>query len=140
MSRIWFTSDLHFGHNREFIYGPRGFQTVWDMDRTIVENWNRMVEPEDDVYVLGDLMLGDSEYGRGMITQLKGNIHIILGNIITAISCSVQTVIVILSVTVLVNAVPFCCIILKPTLLCYITITFYMGLICFNVVLLIIFI
>ena len=80
MSRIWFTSDLHFGHNREFIYGPRGFQTVWDMDRTIVENWNRMVEPEDDVYVLGDLMLGDNEYGRSMIIQLKGNIHIILGN------------------------------------------------------------
>lgn len=80
MSRIWFTSDLHFGHNREFIYGPRGFQTVWDMDRTVVENWNRVVEPEDDVYVLGDLMLGDNEYGRSMIAQLKGNIHIILGN------------------------------------------------------------
>lgn len=80
MSRIWFTSDLHFGHNKEFLYGPRGFNNAWEMSEKIVENWNKVVAPEDDVYVLGDLMLGDNEYGRKMICQLKGNLHIILGN------------------------------------------------------------
>lgn len=80
MGKIWLTSDLHFCHDREFIYGPRGFKNVFDMNDTIVENWNAVVEPDDDVYVLGDLMLNDNFLGSKLIKSLKGNIHIILGN------------------------------------------------------------
>lgn len=77
---IYFTSDLHFCHNREFLYKTRGFENVYDMNETIVKNWNSVVGPEDDVYVLGDLMLNNNEEGIRLIKQLKGNIHIILGN------------------------------------------------------------
>lgn len=77
---IWFTSDLHFGHDKPFIYEPRGFKNVHDMNAAIVSNWNAIVQPDDDVYVLGDLMLNDNEAGLKLIHQLKGNIHIILGN------------------------------------------------------------
>lgn len=80
MSKIWLTSDLHFGHDREFIWGPRGFKNVYEMNDAIIENWNNTVDTEDDVYVLGDLMLGDNEAGIKMIKQLKGKIHVILGN------------------------------------------------------------
>lgn len=80
MSKIWMTSDLHFGHDREFIWGPRGFKNVQEMNEAIVKNWNAVVAPEDKVYVLGDLMLGDNEAGIKMIKQLKGTIHVILGN------------------------------------------------------------
>lgn len=80
MSKIWLTSDLHFGHDREFIWGPRGFKNVHEMNEAIIKNWNAVVAPEDEVYVLGDLMLGDNEAGIKMIKQLKGTIHIILGN------------------------------------------------------------
>lgn len=81
---IWFTSDLHFNHDKEFIWGPRGFQNIYEMNEAIIKNWNNVVEPEDDVYVLGDLMLGDAEAGIKLIKQLKGKIHIILGNHDTA--------------------------------------------------------
>jgi calcineurin-like phosphoesterase family protein len=84
MSKIWITSDLHFGHDREFIWGPRGFKNVYEMNDAIIKNWNAVIAPEDDIYVLGDLMLGDSEAGIKMIKQLKGKIHIILGNHDTA--------------------------------------------------------
>ena len=84
MSKIWVTSDLHFGHDREFIWGPRGFKNVYEMNETIIKNWNAVVNPEDEVYVLGDLMLGDNEAGIKMIKQLKGKIHVILGNHDTA--------------------------------------------------------
>ena len=50
------------------------------MNDAIIKNWNDTVDIEDDVYVLGDLMLGDNELGIKMIKQLKGKIHIILGN------------------------------------------------------------
>lgn len=77
---IYFTSDLHFCHDREFLYQPRGFKSVYEMNEAIVKNWNEIVQPEDDVYILGDLMLNDNETGLKLIKSLKGNIHIILGN------------------------------------------------------------
>lgn len=77
---IWFTSDLHFCHDREFIFKPRGFNTIWEMNDEIVRRWNEVVAPDDDVYVLGDLMLNDNDAGAKLIKSLKGNLHIILGN------------------------------------------------------------
>ena len=80
MSRVFFTSDTHFGHNREFLYQPRGFSSIWEHDKQIIENWNSIVQPDDEVYHLGDIMLGDNEYGISYLKQLKGQIHIIRGN------------------------------------------------------------
>lgn len=76
---IWITSDLHLNHDRPFIYQARGFDSVYDMNDTIIRNWNSVVSPDDDVYVLGDLMLNNNDAIK-IIKNLKGNIHIILGN------------------------------------------------------------
>ena len=78
---IYFTSDTHFNHDREFIYGPRGFKNITEADFTIVKNWNTIVEPNDDVYVLGDFFLGtDIAYIQDLLDILHGNIHLIRGN------------------------------------------------------------
>ena len=77
---VWVTSDLHLCHDKDFIWAPRGFKSVWEMNDTIIENWNKVVAPDDEVYVLGDLMLKDLETGRKLLSQLKGNIHVVLGN------------------------------------------------------------
>jgi calcineurin-like phosphoesterase family protein len=80
MSNIWATSDWHFGHDKSFLYSPRGFDNVYDMNEAIIKNYNSVVQPDDDVYVLGDLMLNDNEAGMRCIKSLKGNIHVIRGN------------------------------------------------------------
>ena len=80
MGRIFLTSDWHFGHDREFIWKPRGFNSVHEMNQALIERHNAVVQPDDDVYCLGDCMLGNNEVGLGFIKQLKGNIHIIRGN------------------------------------------------------------
>jgi calcineurin-like phosphoesterase family protein len=83
MGEIYFTSDLHFNHDKEFLYKPRGFESIGDMNRAVVENWNEVVTKDDLVYVLGDLMLGGNagtEDGIELLSQLNGEIHIILGN------------------------------------------------------------
>lgn len=80
MSRIFVTSDLHFGHDRGFLYEPRGFDNIEDHDETVIQNWNSVVEPEDEVYILGDLMLNDNEHGIECIKRLNGKLHIIYGN------------------------------------------------------------
>lgn len=49
------------------------------MNEDYVHKWNITVDNNDDVYVLGDLMLGDKS-NIEFIKRLKGRIHIVLGN------------------------------------------------------------
>lgn len=79
-NRVWVTSDWHFGHDREFIWKPRGFKSIWEMNEEIISRHNEVVNPDDDVYVLGDLMLGNDEIGLSYIKKLKGNLHVVRGN------------------------------------------------------------
>ena len=80
MGRIWVTSDLHFCHDRGFIYEPRGFSSVGEMNYAIVSKWNDVVQYDDDVYLLGDVMLNDNVEGLRLLNCLKGRIHIVVGN------------------------------------------------------------
>ena len=80
MNNIYFSSDTHFGHDRLFVFGERGFETIQEMNEAIVRNFNSVVDDDDDLYLLGDCVLGDLETGLAMLRQLKGRIHIILGN------------------------------------------------------------
>lgn len=50
------------------------------MNEAIVRNHNSVVALEDDVYVLGDLMLGDNEKGIECIRRMNGKLHIVYGN------------------------------------------------------------
>jgi calcineurin-like phosphoesterase family protein len=83
MGRIFLTSDLHFGHDREFVWKVRGYDSVQAMNLMQVQKWNETVEDDDDIYVLGDLMLGSTN-GIEFIKQLRGKLHIVLGNHDTA--------------------------------------------------------
>jgi calcineurin-like phosphoesterase family protein len=83
MGRIFLTSDLHMGHDREFVWKVRGYDSVQAMNLAQVQKWNETVKDEDDIYALGDLMLGDPD-NIEFIKQLKGRIHIVLGNHDTA--------------------------------------------------------
>ena len=78
--KIWFTSDFHFGHDKEFLYGPRGFINYLDHDKAIISNWNSLIDEDDEVFILGDLMLRDNHYGIQCFNQLKGIKYIIFGN------------------------------------------------------------
>ena len=80
MSRIWITSDTHFCHQKSFLWEPRGFKNEWEMNENIIKNWNNIIQPEDDVYHLGDVMLNNNEEGIKCLKSLKGKIHIIRGN------------------------------------------------------------
>ena len=80
MNEIFITSDLHFGHNKNFIYEPRGFNSIEEHDSILIENWNNIVSPSDKVFILGDLMLQDNEAGIKKINALNGEKHILFGN------------------------------------------------------------
>jgi calcineurin-like phosphoesterase family protein len=82
---IYLTSDLHFNHNREFIWKARGFTSVQEMNEEIIKRHNALVRPDDDVYILGDSSLGGGDEqilaaNKALIEQLNGKLHIIRGN------------------------------------------------------------
>ena len=77
---IFFTSDLHFCHDKDFIWRPRGFFGAEAMTRELVENYNLIVAPDDEVYILGDCIMSDMERGLYYMRKLNGKIHIICGN------------------------------------------------------------
>lgn len=80
MGRLFITSDFHFGHNKPFIYEKRGFKNVSEMNAEIIKRYNNVVKYDDEVYILGDCMLGDNVVGCNCLSQLQGNLHIIRGN------------------------------------------------------------
>lgn len=80
MSKVFITSDLHLGHDRSFIYEPRGFKSIEEHDEEIIKRWNSVIDAGTEVYCLGDLMLGNNNHGLECIKKLNGNIHVIRGN------------------------------------------------------------
>lgn len=77
---IWLTSDLHIGHDKDFVWGERGFSSVDEMNRTYIKRINSLVKKDDDLYILGDVIMGDSQYNINFIKQINCKVHIICGN------------------------------------------------------------
>ena len=79
--KIWFTSDLHFGHDKEFLWGPREFSSVDEMNETLIENINKKVKEDDYLYILGDFALCPIDEARYWISKINcQNITLIVGN------------------------------------------------------------
>lgn len=76
---VWFTSDQHFGHR--LVARHRGFNEDTDAhDQAIINNWRRLVRPDDIVWVLGDLTLHSPAPALSIIGSLPGRKHFITGN------------------------------------------------------------
>ena len=80
--RTWFTSDLHFGHKNIMKFCPhsRPYCSVEDMDGTMIDEWNKRVQPGDDVFFLGDFAFHKVTMVEKILSVLNGNIHMIYGN------------------------------------------------------------
>lgn len=77
---IWFTSDLHLGHEAVIKYCSRPFASVDEMNEAIIGNYNARVKPEDTVYILGDLTLAPIKTAGPLIQRLNGKKILVQGN------------------------------------------------------------
>ena len=79
--KVFVISDLHFDHENIIRFCNRPFSSAREMNRALVNNWNRRVSDGDRVYYMGDLT-----YGRGRrsidfwLSKLNGEIRFIRGN------------------------------------------------------------
>lgn len=83
--KTFITADPHFGHWGvcKFLRSDGSKLRPWDnpddMDEALIDNWNRVVGPNDKVYVLGDLAMRPKPVRRVM-PRLNGRKVLIKGN------------------------------------------------------------
>ena len=84
-SKIWISSDLHFGHKNivqgNHSWGYRPFKDVQDMDDSIINNINSVVGVNDIFLILGDFCFGNAKdvvsYRRRILCQ---DVRLMMGN------------------------------------------------------------
>ena len=77
---LFFTSDTHFGHENIIKFCNRPFANAKEMNETLINNWNRVVGPDDTIFHLGDFAFGGSYLWNNMLDRLNGHIHLVIGN------------------------------------------------------------
>jgi len=71
---IFFTSDEHYWHKNIIKFCERPFESVREMNETLVQNHNSIVNEGDTVFHLGDfVMSNDRKVAETIIASLKGN-------------------------------------------------------------------
>lgn len=76
----WFISDTHFGHANIIKYSKRPFKDVDEMNEMMIQEWNKLVKPEDEVYHNGDFAFLPYDKFRTLHARLNGRIFLQLGN------------------------------------------------------------
>lgn len=84
MNKIFFTADLHFGHENILKHMPdRPFAAeglIKEHDAWLLSLWKSTADRKDDIYILGDLTSYKDEGARQLLEKLPGRKHLIVGN------------------------------------------------------------
>ena len=80
MGKVFFTADMHFGHENVIKFDKRPFETVEKMDAELIRRWNAKVGKGDLVYVLGDMFWCNAETAIPILDKLNGQKFLIQGN------------------------------------------------------------
>lgn len=76
----FYIGDTHFGHANCIKFDNRPFESVEEMDRMLMNNWNNRVSENDDVWILGDFCYRSDKDPAYFLKRLKGHKHLIMGN------------------------------------------------------------
>ena len=77
---IYYIADTHLNDQKIFDKCKRPFNSLEEMNKTIIDNWNNRVNDDDIVYVLGDIIKDDDESAIELFRNLNGHKHLIVGN------------------------------------------------------------
>lgn len=80
MGKIYFIADTHFNHEKVIAYENRPFNSVEEMNNTLISNWNSVVNKDDRVFVLGDFMFHPNKNLYEIVHKLRGNKILVMGN------------------------------------------------------------
>lgn len=82
--RIWFLSDLHYGHGKPFILNPRGYGSLTEAMSDTKQKWKQYISPSDIVINLGDQIVGagmnTTQYVHDLLSLPCAHQYFIWGN------------------------------------------------------------
>ena len=83
-SKVWVTSDNHFGHANIMLYEDRIARlrttSLEQHDNELIKRWNSKVGKNDLVLILGDFSFRDAKGTMELLNQLNGDKVLIRGN------------------------------------------------------------
>lgn len=80
---LYFTSDLHLGDEKVLISrNGRPFSNIEEMNNTIIDNINRVVGEDDELWILGDFAF---RVDKAEVQKFRNrincrNVHLVYGN------------------------------------------------------------
>jgi len=77
--KYFYSSDQHFDHRNIIRLCNRPFESLEEMQNTMIENWNNVVGANDRVYILGDFAFSKKTFDI-IVPKLKGYKTFIKGN------------------------------------------------------------
>lgn len=77
----YYIADCHFYHRSLLTkMDCRGFESVDEMNETMIDKWNTKVRSNDEVIILGDFSLGTAVQTSQVLDRLNGHLFLIRGN------------------------------------------------------------
>lgn len=73
----WLISDTHFGEERILGRRNRPFESLEEMNESLIYRWNTKIKSEDRVFHLGNFGYHTSHYLQNILSQLQGKITLI---------------------------------------------------------------
>jgi len=77
---IYFTSDWHFNHDKDFIWKKRGYNSVEEMNDDLINKICSTLDEGDELWVLGDLVMGDIDRAAAVLSRIPYSVHFLAGN------------------------------------------------------------
>ena len=70
---VWAVSDYHARHDRDFLWGKRGFKSVTEHDETLIHRWNTHLTSRSVCINMGDFIFGDPDgsYFKALVRRLN---------------------------------------------------------------------
>ena len=76
----FYIADTHYFHENVIRFDNRPFETIEEMNKTMLENWNSAVHPRDTVYILGDFIWHRNPETIKFLRKLHGSKILVQGN------------------------------------------------------------
>ena len=76
----FYIADTHFFHNNIIRYCNRPYASVEEMNEALIDNWNKTVQPNDTIRIVGDFAFGGKQRLLEVMPRLNGNKILIHGN------------------------------------------------------------
>lgn len=83
---LFFSSDLHFGNDEALLVDDRPFKNAKQYEKKIIKLWNKQIQKEDKIWIIGDFADYHPEQqcfwerALSLVKKIKAKVNLVIGN------------------------------------------------------------